>query len=88
MNIEVHPASADRWPDLETLFGERGACGGCWCLFFRLPRAQYGSQKGEANRQIASCSWNDLSLGASSIALAELSNMLVTTVGSCFIRNE
>ncbi len=25
----VHPVTPDRWPDLERLFGPRGACGGC-----------------------------------------------------------
>jgi len=40
----------ERWPALERLFGERGACGGCWCMWFRLPRAEYEAGKGEANR--------------------------------------
>jgi GNAT superfamily N-acetyltransferase len=26
----------ERWDDLTALFGARGACGGCWCMFFRL----------------------------------------------------
>ena len=52
MSIDVQPATAAHWPDLEALFGERGACGGCWCLYFRLPRQQSSSQRGEANRQI------------------------------------
>ena len=26
------------WPDLVRLFGERGACGGCWCQWWRIPR--------------------------------------------------
>ena len=29
--LEIHPATADRWPDIVKLFGERGACVGCWC---------------------------------------------------------
>ncbi len=32
------------------LFGERGACGGCWCMFWRLSRKQYEQQKGGGNR--------------------------------------
>lgn len=38
------------WKNLETLFGPRGACGGCWCMFWRLPRSQFNQQKGEGNR--------------------------------------
>jgi GNAT superfamily N-acetyltransferase len=26
------------WKDFENLFGENGACGGCWCQWWRLPR--------------------------------------------------
>ena len=51
VTVKVHPLTADRWPDLEKLFGERGACGGCWCMLWRLKRSQYESQKGEKNRQ-------------------------------------
>ncbi len=42
-------ASGDNWPDLERLFGPRGACAGCWCMFWRVPRAQFNQQSGEAN---------------------------------------
>lgn len=35
----VEPATRERWSDLERLFGERGACGGCWCMHRRLPAA-------------------------------------------------
>lgn len=48
--IRVEPAGADRWGDLERLFGERGACGGCWCMWYRLPRAEYERGKGAKNR--------------------------------------
>ncbi|MCC6159046.1 MAG: GNAT family N-acetyltransferase [Deltaproteobacteria bacterium] len=26
------------WPDIEALFGPRGACGGCWCMWWRVER--------------------------------------------------
>jgi hypothetical protein len=38
-DVECHPVTPERWPDLETLFGPRGATGGCWCMYWRLPRA-------------------------------------------------
>ena len=46
-----HPATADRWADLAALFGERGACGGCWCMFWRLPRKDFEAGKGDPNRR-------------------------------------
>ncbi len=36
---------------MEELFGKRGACGGCWCMWWRLPRSQFQKQKGNQNRQ-------------------------------------
>lgn len=47
---EFHPLTPDRWGDLEALFGERGACGGCWCMAWRLKRADFDEGKGAANR--------------------------------------
>jgi GNAT superfamily N-acetyltransferase len=49
--LQFHPLTRERWPDLEKLFGERGACGGCWCMFWRLPRTQWVRQKGVGNRR-------------------------------------
>lgn len=49
-DVECHPVTPDRWPDLETLFGPRGATGGCWCMYWRLPRAQFSAQKGKGTK--------------------------------------
>jgi GNAT superfamily N-acetyltransferase len=49
-NLEFHPLTFDRWKDLENLFGERGACGGCWCMWWRLTRSQFEKQKGSKNK--------------------------------------
>jgi GNAT superfamily N-acetyltransferase len=50
-DISYHPLTAERWADLETLFGKRGACGGCWCMWWRLKRSDFDRQKGEVNRE-------------------------------------
>jgi GNAT superfamily N-acetyltransferase len=50
-NLTFHPAAASRWSDLEDLFGERGACGGCWCMFWRLPRKKFEAGKGAGNKR-------------------------------------
>ena len=49
--LEFRPVTPDLWPDLEALFGPRGACGGCWCMYWRQTRAQYKKKKGAANRR-------------------------------------
>jgi GNAT superfamily N-acetyltransferase len=50
MQLIIRPLTPDRWRDLETLFGNKGACAGCWCMWWRLPHAQWLKQKGPGNR--------------------------------------
>lgn len=51
LQLKIQPLTPARWPDFEKLFGERGACGGCWCMFMRLPRATFEQQKGPKNKK-------------------------------------
>ena len=46
-----YPLTPERWTDFEKLFGPRGACAGCWCMYWRLTRTQYDEQQGELNRR-------------------------------------
>jgi GNAT superfamily N-acetyltransferase len=40
------------WKDVKTLFGPRGACAGCWCMFWRLEKGErFDALKGEALRE-------------------------------------
>lgn len=50
LNLNYAPLTPDRWTDFERLFGVRGACGGCWCMYWRLSHATYEFQAGEMNR--------------------------------------
>lgn len=47
---ELTPAT---WRDYERLMGEKGGCGGCWCMTWRVPRAgkAWDLRKGEPNRR-------------------------------------
>ena len=49
--LKFQAATASRWADLEDLFGERGACGGCWCMFWRVPRKEFDAGKGTRNKR-------------------------------------
>jgi GNAT superfamily N-acetyltransferase len=49
--LVIHPLTRERWADFERLFGERGACGGCWCMLWRLSRAEFEKQKGAGNKR-------------------------------------
>lgn len=41
------------WPNIEKLFGARGACGGCWCMSWRVPHGgkAWRAACGEPNRK-------------------------------------
>jgi GNAT superfamily N-acetyltransferase len=50
-DIEIHPLTTERWRDLETLFGPRGAYGGCWCMYWRVARSRFKEGKGAGNKR-------------------------------------
>jgi hypothetical protein len=49
--ILTRPLGCDDWSIVETLFGPRGACGGCWCMWWRVPMGgrTWEAAKGEPN---------------------------------------
>jgi GNAT superfamily N-acetyltransferase len=51
--ISVRPLDPDDWGVVETLFGANGACGGCWCMYWRLPRGGklWDENKGAKNKR-------------------------------------
>lgn len=49
--LTFHPLTPDRWPDFELLFGGNGACGGCWCMAWRLPSKEFKQKQGDPNRR-------------------------------------
>ncbi|HSK12909.1 MAG TPA: GNAT family N-acetyltransferase [Phnomibacter sp.] len=48
--LHYKPLTADTWPALENLFGAKGACGGCWCMYWRTTAARFKVQKGDGNK--------------------------------------
>ena len=38
MAIKTRELTPGQWPAFERLFGPRGACGGCWCMAWRVER--------------------------------------------------
>ena len=45
------PLTTERWSDFEQLFGANGACGGCWCMWWKLKRSEFEQQKGTGNKK-------------------------------------
>jgi GNAT superfamily N-acetyltransferase len=46
--IDIRPAT---WNSFEGVMGEKGGCGGCWCMLWRLANKQMEAQMGEKNRR-------------------------------------
>ena len=49
--LAIHPLTPERWADFVKLFGKNGACAGCWCMWWRLPHAQWCRQRGAGNKR-------------------------------------
>src|SRR5262245_38505408 len=50
LRLRIRPLTPDLWPALEDLFGRRGACNGCWCMYWRIGSA-YRRRPARANKQ-------------------------------------
>jgi Acetyltransferase (GNAT) family len=51
--IQIAPLTPARWSDLEIVFGDgRGACGQCWCMYWRMPRRDFEASIGASTRQL------------------------------------
>lgn len=50
----IRAVRPDDWPAVERLFGENGACGGCWCMHWHAPPGEkaWEAMKGSRNRSL------------------------------------
>jgi len=46
-----YPVTKENWKDFENLFGEKGACAGCWCMYWRMRRKEYDSLRGAGTKK-------------------------------------
>src|SRR5882757_3009627 len=49
MRLAIRPLTLDLWPALEDLFGKKGACNGCWCMYWRIGSA-YRKRPSDQNK--------------------------------------
>lgn len=50
--LDVRAVTPRDWPLLERLFGSNGACGGCWCMHWRVRGAKaWKKSQGAGNRR-------------------------------------
>jgi GNAT superfamily N-acetyltransferase len=51
-DLSFHPLAQKLWNDFEELFGANGACGGCWCMYWKLRGREYSENTGDTARQL------------------------------------
>ena len=52
VELSIKPLKRNLWTDFEELFGLNGACGGCWCMHWKLRGKAFDESKGHATRQM------------------------------------
>jgi GNAT superfamily N-acetyltransferase len=50
--LKFLPLTKKNWTDFENLFGKNGACGGCWCMWWRIKRSEFEKNKGAGNKKL------------------------------------
>jgi len=43
--LTFEPLTKANWNKFVLLFGNKGACGNCWCMYYRLPKSDYQEGK-------------------------------------------
>src|SRR6266498_1885020 len=51
LDLSFHPLTQKLWRDFEMLFGRHGACGGCWCMYWKLRGKDFSENTGDVMRQ-------------------------------------
>jgi len=51
-DLELNPLVPANWEQFETLMGEKGGCGGCWCMVFRLSSKEFAANKFDGNKDL------------------------------------
>ena len=50
IELSFKPLTIEKRGDFVSLFAERGVCGGCWCMLWRLSRKEFERQKEDTNK--------------------------------------
>lgn len=53
MKYSFKPLKMEIWKDFERLFGENGACAGCWCMYWLMQRKEYDEKRKDGRTKMA-----------------------------------
>jgi len=51
--LTFEPLTTNNWGKFEQLFGLKGACGNCWCMYYRLSKIDFHEGKFEDGNKLA-----------------------------------
>ena len=49
--LKFDPLTSSNWTQFEILMGEKGGCGNCWCMYFRLSYKDFQENKPDGNKK-------------------------------------
>ena len=52
VKLDLEPLTSSNWKKFEALMGEKGGCGNCWCMYFRLPYKTFQENKPDGNKKM------------------------------------
>ena len=63
--LTIEPVTKSTWVRFVELFGEKGACGNCWCMYYRLANKDFQAGKiNEGNKKaMKEIVWKDKPVG-------------------------
>ena len=50
--LKFDPLTSSNWRSFVSLMGEKGGCGNCWCMYFRLPYKIFQQNKPGGNKRM------------------------------------
>lgn len=50
--LSFEELASRNWKQYEELMGEKGGCGNCWCMYFRLPYKTFQENKPDGNKKL------------------------------------
>lgn len=63
--LTIESVTRKNWNKFVKLFGEKGACGNCWCMYYRLSKTDFREGKIDYGnkRAIQELIWDDKPVG-------------------------
>ena len=52
IKLEFDQLTSSTWKKFEAVMGEKGGCGNCWCIYFRLPYKTFQENKPDGNKKM------------------------------------